>query len=358
MNRGIFLFFIFLITPILLPAQTAVQMSVQALTLDETLDRLGGLGNVEFRWDPFFQSGTFAIADHSATFEASDPGVMGITLINGTELLSCPNPYVEKGQLRFPEGFVTALRDGLEQAFHDERVLFRIAAIIIDPGHGGKDTGAIATHIINGKSTQILEKNITLKVSLELYGRLSRAYPDKRILLTRNGDTYPSLEERVDLANSVPLKDNEAIIYISIHANSSFNKHARGYEVWYLTPDYQRTIIDSEKYADDLAPIFNAMLQEEFTAESISIARSILSGFEETLGNALPSRGIKPEAWYVVRNAHMPAVLVELGFITNETDAALMLDEAYLKKFSEALYKGIMDFVKNFERNGGLVSVE
>ncbi|MDR1400568.1 MAG: N-acetylmuramoyl-L-alanine amidase [Treponema sp.] len=358
MNQTLFLFFIFLVTTIPLPAQTAVQAPVQTLTLDETLERLGGLGLLEFRWDPFFQSGTFAIADHSATFETGEPGATGITLINGTELLSCPNPYMDQGQLRFPEGFVTALRNGLEQAFHDERVLFRIAAIIIDPGHGGKDPGAIATHVINGKRTQVIEKNVTLTVALDLYSRLSRAYPDKRILLTRNGDTYPSLEARVDLANSVPLKDNEAVIYISIHANSSFNKQARGYEVWYLTPDYQRTVIDSEKYADDLAPIFNAMLQEEFTAESISMARSIVNGFEEILGKTLPSRGIKPEAWYVVRNARMPAVLVELGFITNETDAALMLDEAYLKKFAEALYKGIMDFVKNFERNGGLVSVE
>jgi N-acetylmuramoyl-L-alanine amidase len=100
------------------------------------------------------------------------------------------------------------------------------------------------------------------------------------------------------------------------------------------------------------------MLQDEFIMESIIIAQHILRQFEAHLGNVLPSRGIKEGEWFVVRNSRMPAVLVELAFITNETDALLLSDDAYLKKFAEALYKGIRDFVLEFERSGGYTIVE
>jgi N-acetylmuramoyl-L-alanine amidase len=205
----------------------------------------------------------------------------------------------------------------------------------------------------------VVEKDLTLTVSRHLHARLSAAYPDKRVLLTRQGDTYPTLEDRVAIANSVPLKENEAIVFISIHANASFNKAARGYEVWYLSPDYRRTVIDRSKYADsaEVIPILNAMLEEEFTTESIMIAQAILKQFEETLGKSVPSRGMKAEEWFVVRNARMPSVLVELGFVTNQEDALLMADEAYLRKLSEALYKGITDFVTIFERSGGFTTI-
>jgi N-acetylmuramoyl-L-alanine amidase len=204
----------------------------------------------------------------------------------------------------------------------------------------------------------VVEKDITLNVSKLLYSQLTAAYPDKRVLLTRDKDTFPELEDRVQIANAVPLKDNEAIIFISIHANYAFNQTARGYEVWYLSPEYRRTVIDQKKYADsaEVIPILNAMLEEEFTTESIMMAQSIQRGFAEILGSASPSRGIKAEEWYVVRNARMPSVLVELGFVSNGEDARLMTDAAYLKKFSDALYKGISEFITFFERSGGLTA--
>ncbi|MDR2079848.1 MAG: N-acetylmuramoyl-L-alanine amidase, partial [Treponema sp.] len=174
----------------------------------------------------------------------------------------------------------------------------------------------------------------------------------------REGDTFPSLEQRVDLANAVPLKDNEAIIFVSIHANASQNKQARGYEVWYLPQDYRRDLLDKSKYEDSaIFEIENTMMEEEFTTESILMAGSILKRIGESLGNQIPSRGLKAEQWFVVRNARMPSVLVELGFVTNETDALLMNDDGYLKKLSEAVYKGIIDFVALFERSGGFTAL-
>jgi N-acetylmuramoyl-L-alanine amidase len=339
----------------------------RVLSLDETLGQLGlslrdsaspGENRAELRWDPLFESGVFSLGGHYAAFNTGNPGESTLILLDARELLQVSAPYREKGLLWFPETFVGALRGALEGAFADDRSRFRIAAIIVDPGHGGKDAGAIGEHIIDGKLLRVVEKDITLRASRILHARLSAAYPDKRVLLTREGDTYPSLEDRVVIANSVPLKDNEAIVFISVHANASFNKQARGYEVWYLSPDYRRTVIDREKYADsaEVIPILNAMLEEEFTTESIMIAQSISKRIDESLGGVIPSRGIKAEEWFVVRNARMPSVLVELGFVTNEEDARLMTDETYLRNLSEALYKGIMDFIATFERSGGFTA--
>lgn len=333
------------------------------LSLDETLAGLAALPEApgrktEFRWDPFFQDGTFALGDHSLSFAAGTAGEEGPALLDGRDLLYAPLPYLDGGNLCFPETFVRAAKNAFSRSFADDNSRYRIAAIIVDPGHGGKDSGAVGNFVINGRALKSVEKDITLTVSRELHRLLAQAYPGKRLMLTREGDTYPSLENRVDIANSVSLRENEAVIFISIHANASFNKQARGYEVWYLSPDYRRSVIDKSKFADSagVAPILNAMLEEEFTTESIMMAKAILDRFGEALGNRIPSRGIKAEEWFVVRNARMPSVLVELGFVTNEADALLMADENYLKQAAEAVYKGITDFVTSFERSGGFTA--
>jgi N-acetylmuramoyl-L-alanine amidase len=334
--------------------QSVHAQSPGTLSTEEACREFGA----ELRWDPFFRAGTFTVQGHRLAFFSGAPGERGPALIDGKELITVALPYIENGNLRFPENFVVPVKRGFSRYLEEDITRLRIAAVIIDPGHGGKDPGAVGNHTINGKSLKSVEKEITLEVSKGLYELLSSAYPDKRILMTRSGDTYPSLEDRVDIANSVSLKENEAIIYISVHANASLNRSARGYEVWYLSPEYRRTLVDREKFTDsaEVIHIFNDMLEEEFTTESITIARFILNRFTETLGTSLPARGLKAENWYVVRNARMPSVLVELGFVTNPDDARLMADPGHLKKFSEALYKGISDFVAEFENSGGYIA--
>ncbi|GHU06815.1 N-acetylmuramoyl-L-alanine amidase [Spirochaetia bacterium] len=351
------LFFTILIIDTLM---IAFPLSAQRLSLDETLRRLGSAGGeaAKLSWDSLFNRGKFSLAGHQGVFYAGRAGERGMMLFDNEEIFNVPLPNLERGSLLFPEAFVATLKSALEKAINGETDPFRIAAIIVDPGHGGKDSGATGNHTVNGRQMKAVEKDIVLQVSLDLYERLRAAYPDKRILLTREGDTFPSLEDRVNIANSVRLQDNEAIIYISVHANASLNRTARGYEVWYLSPEYRRDVVSRDHYDADVAAIINSMTEEEFTAESIMIAQSILAQFQRTLGNDIPSRGIKAEEWFVVRNTRMPAVLVELGFVTNEEDAKLLTDAAYLKKFSEALYKGMADFVTAFERSGGFTSAQ
>jgi N-acetylmuramoyl-L-alanine amidase len=356
----------------LVPLQIQAETGTKSYSLDETLKELGALLN----WEPFFSSGTLVRGDHRLSFYTGNPGEQGMALFDGREVLALPLPYTEKGMLRFPEAFVNKVKavfSPLPQsspaqpppaqppsiqpppAQPGDPNRLRIAAIILDPGHGGKDPGATGIHTKGKETLKSVEKDIVLSVAKKLAALLTAAYPGKRILLTRTDDTFPSLEDRVNIANTVRLKDNEAIIYISIHANASLNKNARGYEVWYLPPETQRELIDREKYSGsaEVIPILNDMLQAEFISESTLIGRFILDQFKKTLGSRTPSRGLKAENWYVVRNARMPAVLVELGFVTNPDDARLMADEASLKLYAEALYKGIAGFVAEFEKSGG-----
>jgi N-acetylmuramoyl-L-alanine amidase len=356
------LFFLFLFLAISLPAPA--QDQAKPLSLDETLTSLNALSDIkkkiEFYWDPFMKEGVFSAEGHNAAFITGSQGQTGFLLIDGREFFTVPVPYFDGGELFFPAAFTGTAKTALKQYMEDEKSRFRIAAVIVDPGHGGKDAGAVGNFTINGKPFRSVEKDITLEVSKLLYTRLTEGYPDKRILLTRNGDTFPALPDRVAIANSVPLTENEAIVFISIHANSSFNKAARGYEVWYLSPEYRRDVIDPSKYAGsaEVIPILNAMMEEEFTTESIMMAQSILRRYGEAMGKIMPSRGVKAEEWFVVRNARMPSVLVELGFVSNEQDALLMADKEHLQKTAAALYNGIADFISVFEKSGGFTAIQ
>jgi N-acetylmuramoyl-L-alanine amidase len=329
---------------------------MKPFTMDEALAVLGA----ELHWDPLFRTGVLAVDGHYLAFQAGSSPVPGPALMDNREIFTLPVPYLEEGRLYFPGEFVSILKNTLDNYRETDLSRFRIAAIIVDPGHGGKDQGASGTHTLNGRQFTMLEKDVTLKVSRDLHSLLRAAYPDKQVLLTRTADTFPTLEDRVVIANSVPLKENEAIVFVSVHANASFAKTARGYEVWYLSPNYRRTVIDESKYADsqEVLHILNDMLEEEFTTESVIMAQLIMNQLKENVGALIPSRGIKEEEWFVVRNARMPSVLVELGFVTNETDALLMTEESYLQKLSRALYKGITQFVAMFERSGGFTTIE
>ena len=251
-------------------------------------------------------------------------------------------------QPQLPAALFTQLEDFFKQ--FNTGAFFRIGAILIDPGHGGRDPGTVGSYIENGKTIPVYEKNIALTVSLALDELLRKTYPDKKILLTRSGDTYPSLEDRVEMANGVPLKKNEAILYISIHANAApFNKKPYGFEVWYLPTDYRRDLIDKNAASKEIIHILNSMMEEEFSTESILIAKNISDGLDAQIGKESKNRGLKEKEWYVVRNAKMPSVLIELGFVTNPEEAKRLNTPSYLQKCAQGIYNGLTAFISRFE---------
>ena len=351
------LVFLVLLPRLLYAQETA---SPRVFTLDQTLNILYPIDHndrKEFRWDPFFREGFFTIGGHYGTFStALVAGENGFLMVDNRDIYPVSLPYTDCGELVFPEQFVNTAKDAFTRSINEDSSHYRISAIIIDPGHGGKEPGAVSTHTINGKQVTVREKDIVLNASKILQELLTRAYPDKRILMTRESDITCSLEERTVIANSVPIRKNEAIIYISIHANSSRDKNAKGFEVWHLKSDYRRTLLDESHFPDspELRKIMNLLTEEAFISESIRIAESILNSLKTAMGKSMPSRGLKEEDWYVVRRSRMPAVLVELGFVSNKDDTLLMTTDVHLYKMVEAVYKGIVEFVSAFERSGGL----
>jgi N-acetylmuramoyl-L-alanine amidase len=301
-----------------------------------------------FQWDPFRRHGLLWKGSRVVSFKTGSPFVV----FDFSEQSAVAPVTLERGVPIFPRETADRVRTFFSKPViqPDSPV---ISTIIIDPGHGGRDAGAVATHTIRGKSVTLEEKHIVLDVSLATAKLLEERFPEKRIVLTRTTDTYPSLEERVELANGIVLAENESIIYLSIHANASpFNKNAKGFEAWYLPPDYRRELITPDSVKDggeDILPILNTMLEEEYTVESILLARNITRGIERTVGDASPNRGLKEQSWFVVRNAKMPSVLIEIGFVTNLDEAALLLEPAYLKKLSQGIYNGVVEYILSFE---------
>ncbi len=326
--------------------------ALRAQTDSVSLMEMAESSGMTVYWDTLTESGILEKNGRQISFRAGER----LVLLDGSLLRLTDAPEVSGGKITVTRKF----RDEAEEFFRAEpsAALFRIGAILIDPGHGGKDPGASQIYTVNGKNLSVREKDITLSVGKMLYERLRKAYPDKQIIMTRDTDKFLSLSERTDIANSVRLAENEAVLYVSVHVNASLDKKASGYEVWYLSPGYRRTVLDKSAAADDktLFPILNSMMEEEFTTESILIAKFIMDGLQAQIGSQSKARGIKAEEWFVVRNANMPSVLIEVGFLTNRQEALNLSDGAYLQKTALGIYNGIAAFVTHFERSRGFTS--
>lgn len=335
MKKNFFLFwFLFLI----------FSSFAQDVNLVETASKSG----MTLYWDSLSGAGILEKNGHQISFRVGD----NLVLEDYSKLVITTPPQIKNGVLVVTKDFI----DSAEKLFKTENSQngFKIGAILIDPGHGGKDPGAQYTHVVNGKKITVTEKDVNLAVGKMLYSRLKAAYPDKNIKMTRSNDVFLSLSQRTEIANAIKLDEKEAILYVSIHVNASLDKKASGYEVWYLSPGYRRNVIDEKSVDDkDLYTVMNSMMEEEYTTESILIAKFIMDGMQAQIGNLSTPRGIKAEEWFVVRNSNMPAVLVELGFLTNQNEGLLLKDESYLQKLSLGIYNGLSAFVTHFERSRG-----
>lgn len=304
-------------------------------------------------WDSLSECGILEKNGHQLSFRNGE----SLVLLDSVKMAITDAPELKNNQLYVSNKFLSDAEEFFNQK---SEVPFKVGAILIDAGHGGKDPGALKTYKINGKDVTIREKDINLKVAKMLYERLHAAYPQKQIILTRSTDVFLTLGERTDIANNVKVGENEAVLFISIHVNSSLNRSSSGYEVWYLSPGYRRTVLDKSAVDNDknLFTIMNSMLEEEYTTESIMIAKFIMDGLQAQIGKESTARGIRAEEWFVVKNSNMPAVLIELGFVSNQKEALLLNDEKYLKKATLGIYNGITAFVTHFERSQGFTSVK
>jgi N-acetylmuramoyl-L-alanine amidase len=342
MRRAAFFLFVLLLSfPLLAQAQEKNLLSLAA-----------DLGAV-LEWDPLRDAGVLSFGDDRISLQVG----AGLVLVNYRMKVDIDPPFRKDGAVWLTTAAVTAISDAVQRdrLAHAAQHM-RVAYILIDPGHGGKDGGAVGTFMEGKKEVTIKEKDITLNVARKLSSLLGAEFPDKQIVFTRGDDTFVSLEDRVVVANGLLARTKETILYISIHANTSpFNRKASGFEVWCLPPEYRRTLLDVKaagKENQDIVPILNSMLEEEISVESTVLAREILGGLDKRIGDLTVDRGMRQNDWYVVRNARMPAVLTEVGFVSYPEEAARLADDSYLKNVAQGMYDGIHAFISRFEQYG------
>jgi len=226
----------------------------------------------------------------------------------------------------------------------------KIGKIVIDPGHGGHDTGTIGP---NG----LKEKDLVLDVSLRL-GKLLESRLGSEVVYTRSDDTFIPLETRTAIANQ-----QQADLFVSVHANSSRDPDARGVETYYLnftsSPDALETAARenavSEKSIHELQDLVKKIALKEKIEESHEFASDVESALHSGLAakNAgLRDRGVKKAPFIVLIGANMPSILAEISFVSNPGDERRLESPEYRQRIAESLYTGIAKYV------GGLSGVK
>jgi N-acetylmuramoyl-L-alanine amidase len=220
-----------------------------------------------------------------------------------------------------------------------------IRKIVLDPGHGGKDPGAIG-------AGGFAEKDIVLAVAKKLERKLKQEM-GVEVILTRRDDRFIPLEDRTAIANA-----EAADLFVSLHMNASPNGDARGLETYYLDNTNDEGSLrlaarengTSRRNVSDLQFILSDMTQNMKLEDSITLAHhlqhSLVNGMSTRLAD-VKDLGVKKALFYVLVGARMPSVLVEMFFITNQTEGRAMSQETYQNAVVDALYDGILKYKEN-----------
>ncbi len=219
----------------------------------------------------------------------------------------------------------------------------KIGKIVIDPGHGGHDTGTIGP---NG----LEEKDLVLEVGRRL-GKLLETRLGAEVVYTRKDDTFIPLETRTAIANQA-----RADLFVSIHANSSHDPDARGVETYYLNFTSSPEALEvaarenavSEKSIYELQDLVKKIALKEKIEESREFAGDVQASLHSGLAMKSPAirdRGVKKAPFIVLIGANMPSILAEISFVSNPTDEHRLATSEYRERIAESLYRGIAKYV-------------
>jgi N-acetylmuramoyl-L-alanine amidase len=220
----------------------------------------------------------------------------------------------------------------------------KISRIVIDPGHGGHDTGTIGPH-------GLMEKDLCLDVALRLGREIEEKLPGAEVIYTRKDDTFVPLEERTAIAN-----DAKADLFISVHANSSHDAAARGIETYYLnfaTSEESMAVAARENALaqsslHDLQDIIKKIARNEKVEESKELASDIQDSLTHRLqlvSQDERNRGVTKAPFVVLIGANMPSVLSEISFISNPSDEKLLKKTDQRQRVADGLYRGIASYL-------------
>lgn len=228
--------------------------------------------------------------------------------------------------------------------------------LVIDAGHGGKDPGNLGT----GRFQQT-EKNVTLDVATRLQNYIQSNLPEIEVIMTRTGDSYPTLKERVRISN-----DAQADLFVSIHCDAFDRASASGSSTFVMgmhkSEESLRVAMqenaaifqeeDYEKRYEGFDPrdpdtyIALALRQNVFLGKSLELGKSIQDQFRDRVGRK--DRGVKQAGYYVISFTNMPSVLVELGFLTNPEEEDFLVSEQGKDYMASALYRSIREYASKY----------
>ena len=224
-----------------------------------------------------------------------------------------------------------------------EQLGLGVHRVVLDPGHGGTDPGAIGR-------TGTTEKRLTLQLSLTLAERLRAA--GYEVLLTREDDSTLSLQKRTNFANGA-----DADLFISIHINSARNRRVRGFETYYLDmavdPSAAETAARENASSEagsmgDLDEMLESIIKNDFQVASSELATSIQDSLVMHVAKSYQNvhdLGVKTAPFFVLVGADMPAVLVEASFVSNEEEETWLKSAAYRSELAEAIEIGLQSYV-------------
>ncbi len=214
----------------------------------------------------------------------------------------------------------------------------KVGKIVLDPGHGGHDTGTIGP-------TGLQEKDLVLDVALRL-GQLISERLGAEVVFTRTDDTFVPLERRTEIANEA-----KADLFVSLHANSSRLRSVAGPESFYLNFTTDPSALEvaarenapSTRSIHELQELVRKIAQKEKVQESRELAGHIQKALYSSLRSG-KNRGVKRAPFLVLVGAEMPSVLVEVAFLSNPREERLLKQPEYRQRLAEALYRGILQY--------------
>ena len=244
-----------------------------------------------------------------------------------------------------PEPEITAPVAPVEEAKRP-----RVRTIVIDPGHGGKDPGAIGP-----RGTK--EKDVVLKIAHKLAKELHKNLKT-RVILTRYHDIFLPLAERTAIANR-----EKADLFISIHCNASLKSRTKGFEVYFLSDEASdeeaqavanmenavMALEEKKEQGNELSSILWSLTMNEFMNESSEICSLISSEVDRKL-RTVENRGVKQAGFTVLRGAKMPAILVEAAFISNRSGERRLKNSKFQKNLVESVCVGVEKYKEWVER--------
>lgn len=266
------------------------------------------------------------------------------------EILNDPPVYVVS--FKRERDSDSAVENNVFNKLEEEKGQWDFDVVVIDPGHGGKDPGAIG-------ATKLMEKNVVLDVALMLRDNLEEK--GIQTVLTRDKDVFIPLSDRTKIANSSGGK-----LFVSLHVNATPGKTATGLETYFLSPSKNETAMrvamlenaaikyeESQDQYQDFSEdnfILLSMTQANYILESQDLA--VVVQEKVSAGTKLKNRGVDQAGFYVLYGATMPSVLIEMGFISNKAEEMKLKEKAFRKELAAQICNAVMAFLESSREKG------